>query len=917
MKHSLFPDGVVVDQDALTSESQAKADAILQRHIDTSTMGIVSGLGISVGSTASRIKINPVNGYTPNGEYIEIDNAIDNQALPAATAGTKLYVLAVYTETQGTPQANDDTGATVNTVATSTYRIAIYTEADYNNGSILPETDDNLANDAKDRALLLGIVTSVGGGTLSASNIANAAPFGAVIGIANQPVNITGVSVTGVDANTVAGNGLLTYMPGSVSIKWRAPGESVDGPAVNIGTLGEETPYTLFSDGGRSLFIRVTSNKLPLGNSNAVDVITIFDIYTQNTPHFTARDEHHRHLLGSGTPSLKNPHGLTIDDLGGTNADTLGALAIHRLEQHPSMFGIHNSTGGGAASIDTGPSPDTILISSLVAQDYAFVGGNVITTITVPSGGAVVPNIGANANPGLLEVYIDDRGNVQFSRRVDTGSHGDPTSGSSGFLRVVDISPHWIGSASAITFLYDTANGGQISLAGKAPVRLSTLAGGNPGVLRVYANDINSLWLDVMVYPSLKPLGNVTETWNISDPVDPTRRKMLVVATVAWTGNADGNLGYGASTPTGTPRTLLDKRFASIGTGRPGAPGARIAVDARRRTGILALSMDSKGDAIIDRDTLALLIGTDSGPVIADSLHTHTPPPDQPSIMTAEEVRILVNRDSANPPHGADNLHRHAAASIDVGGTSGVRTGADVKSQLEELDAYVVANLPTKLNTSGGTVTGVTNLNGAVNISAPLTVYSTADIRGTTTIRGGMSVDDGAGRGGIFFGGSAGKFLEWDGSKWRLSGGAAGPLTVDEKVVSTVDVRLGGGHVARISADAGWYYAGGPRGSPGQFILDTAVVCPDPGGCTILAIVYGTIQNSNATNTVDLYLERTSPTWADLDTQQIVIAPNASRIVSWAMNGGIYEAGTYMVQVELGSTAQFTWYNMFVAIWVQ
>lgn len=904
MKHSLFPNGVVVDQDALTSESQAKADAILQRHKDTSTMGIVSGLGISVGSTASRIKINPVNGYTPNGEYIQIDDAIDNQVIPSVSAGTKLYVLAIYTETEGTPQANDDTGATVNTVATSTYRIAIYTEAEYNDGVTLPETDSDLSHNAKDRALLLGIVTSVGpGGTLSANNIANAAPFNAIIGIANQPVNIIGVSVTGVDNNTIAGNGILTYTPGSVSIKWRAPGESVDGPSVNIGTVGEETPYTLFSDGGRSIFIRVTSNKLPLGNSDVVDVITIFDIYTQNTSHFTARDEHHRHLLGSGTPSLKNPHGLTIDDLGGTNADTLGALAIHRLEQHPSMFGINNSAGGGAASIDTSPSPDTILISSLVAQDYVFVGGNVITTITVPSGGAVVPNIPANANPGLLEVYIDERGSVQFSRRVDTGSHVDPTSGSSGFLRVIDISPHWIGSASAITFLYDTANGGQISLAGKTPVRLSTLAGGNPGVMRVYANNINSLWLDLMVYPSLKPLQNVTETWNISDPVDPTRRKMLVIATVAWTGNADGNLGYGASSPTGTPRTLVDKRFPNFSTGRPGAPGARIAVDARRRTGILALSMDNKGDAIIDRDTLALLIGTDSGPVIADSLHTHTPPPDQPSIMTAEEVRVLVNRD-ATGPHPADNLHTHAAASIGVGGTSAVRTGADVKSQLEELESAIVTGLAPKIPLSGGTFTGPVTFNDTVQVNSPFNSY------GVIAARGGMQVDDGAGRGGIFFGGSAGKFIEWDGTKWRMAGGAQGMLTVDDKQVPTVDVRVKGGSTYVQIAPVP--FASGQRFT----MVDAAVSCPDPNGCTILGYLVGELSTNtgNGPATVNIYLDAGG---ADLVNQDFTCPDGGYFIVYLAMEAQVYSGGNFTAHMTYQTNHTSSWLWASAAIWVQ
>ena len=311
MDRSLYPEGVEVHQRDLERTETTKSFHVRQRHIDTTVMGVVSGCEVTInGSSAVLIDIASGSGYTPNGEYIEVSSA-STQSLADYANGVDNYVLAVYYETNLELQPHETNGESYPTSAIRSSRLVILTETEYN---ALSDTDDNLNNNAKDRALILAIVTAKGTGvSLTSNDVALPTIFDTAI-TASKTNNITGVSLITLSRNTESGTGILSYTSATQRITWQAPDDTNPGASQVISTSGT---YTLKSSTiSKTITILVVSS---LPGSNATDNVTISNIYAQDISRLSSEDIQHRGLLGSGIPTTTNPHGLTLVDLGATS----------------------------------------------------------------------------------------------------------------------------------------------------------------------------------------------------------------------------------------------------------------------------------------------------------------------------------------------------------------------------------------------------------------------------------------------------------------------------------------------------------------------------------------------------------------------------------------------------------------------
>jgi hypothetical protein len=677
MDRSLWPDGVTVHQKDLQSDGLAKSNAILRRHLNTSIMGIVSGLTVSVGTDTTKIKITAGSAYTPSGELISITSNIDNLPLTDYSASALNYILLVYTEVQSDPRAHENLGSTFNTYTTSTYRISILTATQYT--ALLP-TDTNLNNDAIDRAVLIGIVQASGVGVpISPTSIQNASELPTIITI-TQPTNITGAAIASLSSDLLAGTGTLTYIPSGLAFTWQAPSDTAGTPVV-VSTDGE---YTLESHTtGYSITILVTIGSLPIGSSDVDDTLTVSSLYGQAIPRFTANDAHHRHMLGSGTPTSTNPHGLSPEDLGILGGDTASALALHRKYQHVAQLGVTNTASAGLAVVNASSAPDEIVVNQLSANDYAFINGNVITTLL--GSPITLDNIPDNDSPGLFELYVDGTGTIALSRRIDMTVSTQFTL----FAQIIDIAEEWSGNAGPMTIQYSASGSGSISLNSKTAISFSSLSGSN-GVIRAYGDDYKTLWIDFYIYPASRPVSNLNEVWQIYNPADTTRINSLVLATTHWSGNATGYFGYGLGA--GLSGNTNDKRFLVIGTGRHGtAPGVRISVNAAKKQGYLGFSKTLAQDLIFDYDILKTLAGDASGTYSADALHTH---PVLSSAISAEaSARLLADSTEAGLRSSGDSSLQSQITTINTRFGNYHSTSSGVVAVNNNSSAYLFTNL--------------------------------------------------------------------------------------------------------------------------------------------------------------------------------------------------------------------------------
>jgi hypothetical protein len=473
MNRSLWPEGVEVHQIDLVRNTQDAIDAIAARYTSTNQMGIAAGLEIRPDDAPNNDKLRVANGsgYTSSGELVIVSTVQTAIALADPTVGAINYILAVYTEVYGDPQAHEDLGTTLPTSAIGSYRIVVLTAAQWQSLSI---TDPNLNNNSRDRSVLLAIVTG-SGGVLSQNNIQSPLDYPPVYYV-TQPTTISGVYVNSVSTTSQSGTGTLTYLSGPKTLQWAAPGDSIGLPSGSITTNGTFTIYS--SNASYAITVTVTVLDLPSAPATIINNITVSSIYSQDIPRLTGVDNSHRHMLGSGIPSMRNPHALTLADIGG---DLSGALQQHQVEMHAN--GIYDPDNLGptqtqlVSSIVIGSGiNDVVYVSSFDIHGVAYINGLRVTSLT--GSNIIAFDDVDDTHIGLYGVYLEPNGTISKTLRLSVNPIQPDVFG--GNVQPVDISDY--------DNTFNTSNNYSINYDGSGNFSLTGTNGAYPTFWVPYTN---------------------------------------------------------------------------------------------------------------------------------------------------------------------------------------------------------------------------------------------------------------------------------------------------------------------------------------------------------------------------------------------------------------------------------------------
>jgi hypothetical protein len=369
MDRSTYPQLVQVMQTHLVNTEETKDLHIRQRFRDTSSLGVTTGLDVTINANPTRLNIAAGSGYVPNGEWIEVTASQAAIALADYTLDVDNYVYLIYTEVQDRPEAHAFGGTTAPTRATRSFRVAVYTLAQY---TALPATDPDLTKDAKDRALLVCKARAQGENVaLTTGNLTVPDVRPRIISL-TQLTTIPGIEIIGVDPSTpttaealAAGfttpnhqaTFVYTYIasPFSATLKYRAPGDTTGGDSgfgspVTISNPG--APFTLLSNNGKYVFVgRALSMLMMSGTLITTESVDSIEMYAEAVVRTSARDELHRRRSGSTLPQNRNAHGTSMKDLGNTHESThtlflgtllqstVGQALVPRIVAQMSTFG--------------------------------------------------------------------------------------------------------------------------------------------------------------------------------------------------------------------------------------------------------------------------------------------------------------------------------------------------------------------------------------------------------------------------------------------------------------------------------------------------------------------------------------------------------------------------------------------------
>ena len=570
MDRSLYPEGVEVHQEDLERTEATRTFHITQRHNDITELGVVDGLEVTINSgLATLIDIAPGKGYCPNGEFIELENSQIGLSLADYSNNALNYVIAVYTETNNKLSAHETNGNSYPTEANRSVRIRVIVESEY---EALPNTDDDLNNDALDRSLVLAVISANGVGTsLTSSDIELPTTFNSAISADNTTDNITGVNILSVDRTTNTGIGLLDYQSSGVSLRWRAPGDSNYGPSVPVSLSGT---YTLTSISGKTLDVVVIATNLPV--SNETDNISISNIYTQTIFRNSAEDLHHRSLLGSGTPTTRNPHGLTLSDLGGA----AGEIEVHQDLQHENGIfrGSDPNVLGGNPGVVVG-SPDEFVVQAIDVGDVVYLGGEDQTSLN--SSVVTFTDVGDDKQ-SLWDIYIlkGDGGlaSLEKVRRLEYDDIPTENSGTNNMadvcqLRDIHINTpagaaeiHYDDTIGALSFKLSTDANFGVDVSHNNRVLIPTTG---DAALRLF-NETGEYYLDVFAsdYANWTAVTGANQSQALTIISSLTSSELnirLRIHTIVYSGNFTGDLGNGFGAGH-SPNTYKDQRlFGTLG----------------------------------------------------------------------------------------------------------------------------------------------------------------------------------------------------------------------------------------------------------------------------------------------------------------------------------------------------------------
>lgn len=559
MKRSIYSDGVVVDCVALNRTETTKAAEILRGRVDWTSRGLYVGGEVTVNLVNdTHVDVKQFAGFTPNGEFVDTDHDYYDLALDDESLNAVNLLCAVYTEVATQNQPHETRPETYPTRADSSRRVRIYSQANYN---ALPATDANLANDARDRCLVLAKITANGVGVaLTASSIQGPASFFSIL-YSNPRTfsSISGVEIIGVSSGTPAGVGSLwyTFTGAAYQFKWSAPGSGgVYGAVV---TPTADGIYNLVDALGEYIRVQIAMSVLPVvGTFPVIVTPTIINLYYQDIPRLTAEDNLHRHLLGTGTVTPQNPHGLSMDDISGP-VTTL--LEEHQDVQHCNGIWKGSTSTCLATGIDTlTPVRDHLSVAPPAGGDLYYVNGKKLTSIDVTD--LVFPDPAAQG-AYFYEVYASDEGTLEYVQKAAYPAPARTVTGT----WIVDMSPDYplgaynlrlVKTGSVCVFTWANGPGAFIDLS--IPGVLTA-----PQVIRLYAKD-SVHWIDLYVNTAtgladdVLPIPSATYTDNVTVFASLDHGQNMQIASTSYWYDATSAKWFMGYPTISSPRYTIDKR---------------------------------------------------------------------------------------------------------------------------------------------------------------------------------------------------------------------------------------------------------------------------------------------------------------------------------------------------------------------
>jgi len=572
MKKSIFPNGVRVDHSALRYTESSKSEEILRGRVDWTSRGVLSGFTVSVNvADSTLIDVLQGSGYTPSGEFIETTSDYYSIALDDYTAGVVNYVCVIYTETNTYNQPHETNGATYPTRSEMAWRVRVHDAVAY---AALPPTDANLANDARDRIIVIAAVTANGAGVpLTSNSITLPIDSDAILySVPSELTTITGVMITSISPDTGPGTGTLgyTYAVGPVyTFTWT----SLTG-GLGAATVVNADGYWNIPDGlGEYIRCYIVLSQLPVaGTFPMTESVAITNLYYQALPRLTGEDTYHRNLIGTGVISRTNAHGMSISDLAG---GSLPQLEEHQDVMHCNGIWRDSAVNILLTSVNTLPAvADTLNINVLLASDLFYINGNKLSLVnnsTIP----FTPwspdwGVGTETMTSFFEIYVTDTSDVKAHKKAVYPALRNLTG-----TWIVDMSPSH--PAGSYNLAYTVAGLNTIlTWDGGVGVPLLTTdfgVAGNSRVIRLFdAEGVN--WIDLWVNLDDVKAAATDDQFNNTSP-GPVTDPITVTASLDWDANMQiaslcywydastpkGKLGYAPNTIT---RRVIDKR--SFGT---------------------------------------------------------------------------------------------------------------------------------------------------------------------------------------------------------------------------------------------------------------------------------------------------------------------------------------------------------------
>lgn len=519
---------------------ESRVNSIQQRLRSSAQMGISWGFQVTVNSLDNtKIDIARGEGYTGGiylvnafegsgsseriSTYTDTPSGSDDLG-PAATAlgladytaGVKNYVSLVYSETESYALSERSYPFTSHmTVVSETFTSSVLTEADWN----------ALSSDDMNNRILVAIVTATGAGVpLTSSNIEQfvqpkTTPTTTQLG------TLAGITVNGIADITPLGTGTFRWESSTHKLYWTAPGD-IEGAGV---TITDSAVYTLYSN-SPSYWIRISIvyGTLTLFGDTS-DSITVKSLYGRTIPMFSAVDQAHRDMIGSGVPTVTNPHGISIDDLSGGGYD------------HADLFhrnGISYDAEPTQLQVAVAASPDELTITNIGTYNNSFLVDGVTRNVLADFGAGTPGNISFDVLPvpdtGEYLVYVDSNGSLH------TLLLGEPLWDTD--IKIVDME-NTVAGDGTISYTYNALSPNGSFLEWQAPgdanpgpavrlVRSGTPA--EPVYYKLYSEDPLN-WVIVRLTGKPGLLNNSTTFTTEKDRTTYPDEIMLKLACVTWT----------------------------------------------------------------------------------------------------------------------------------------------------------------------------------------------------------------------------------------------------------------------------------------------------------------------------------------------------------------------------------------------